>query len=165
MWTVSGNLNVSGEYENTSGEINLLNDQFLKLGNGSPNNDGGIIVETSDTDDARLFWDESASQWVAGFGASYSQIIRDTDAVSDGNANKEKVLKTTAAGLLTITNINLAAVGSAITTSDTSSVAVPTVGQVATYGNLWGGSAKYVNTSAPTSGDGNNGDFWFVREA
>tara|TARA_Y100001973_G_C5200750_1_gene337415 strand:+ start:977 stop:2374 length:1398 start_codon:yes stop_codon:yes gene_type:complete len=163
--TITGNLNVSGEYENTSGEINLLNDQFLKLGNGSPNNDGGIIVETSDTDDARLFWDESASQWVAGFGASYSQIIRDTDAVTDGNANKEKVLKTTAAGLLTITNINLAAVGSAITTSDTSSVAVPTVGQVATYGNLWGGSAKYVNTSAPTSGDGNNGDFWFVREA
>ena len=163
--TITGNLNVSGEYENTSGEINLLNDQFLKLGNGSPNNDGGIIVETSDTDDARLFWDESDSQWVAGFGASYSQLIRDADAVSDGNANKEKVLKTTAAGLLTVTNINLAAVGSAIATTDTSSVAVPTVGQVATFGNLWGGSAKTVSTSNPTSGDGDNGDFWFVREA
>ncbi len=163
--TITGNLNVSGEYENTSGEINLLNDQFLKLGNGSPNNDGGIIVETSDTDDARLFWDESDSQWVAGFGASYSQLIRDADAVSDGNATKEKVLKTTAAGLLTVTNINLAAVGSAIATTDTSSVAVPTVGQVATFGNLWGGSAKTVSTSNPTSGDGDNGDFWFVREA
>ena len=163
--TITGNLNVSGEYENTSGEINLLNDQFLKLGNGSPNNDGGIIVETSDTDDARLFWDESDSQWVAGFGASYSQLIRDADAVSDGNANKEKVLKTTAAGLLTVTNINLAAVGSAIATTDTSSVAVPTIGQVATFGNLWGGSAKTVSTSNPTGGDGDNGDFWFVREA
>ncbi len=163
--TITGNLNVSGEYENTSGEINLLNDQFLKLGNGSPNNDGGIIVETSDTDDARLFWDESDSQWVAGFGASYSQLIRDADAVSDGNASKEKVLKTTAAGLLTVTNINLAAVGSAIATTDTSSVAVPTIGQVATFGNLWGGSAKTVSTSNPTGGDGDNGDFWFVREA
>ena len=53
----------------------------------------------------------------------------------------------------------------AITTSDTSSVSVPTIGQVATFGNLWGGSAKTVSTSAPTSGDGDNGDFWFVREA
>ena len=24
--------------------------------------------------------------------------------------------------------------------------------------------AKTVSTSAPTSGDGNDGDFWFVRE-
>jgi hypothetical protein len=103
--------------------------------------------------------------WSAGENQSYSQIIRLADAVADGNANKEKVLKTTAAGLLTVTNINLAAVGSAITTSDTSSTSVPTIGQVATFGDQWGGSEKTVSTSNPTSGDGSDGDFWFVREA
>jgi hypothetical protein len=36
---------------------------------------------------------------------------------------------------------------------------------VATFGNLWGGSAKTVSTSNPTGGDGADGDFWFVREA
>ena len=87
------------------------------------------------------------------------------DATTDGDANPEKVLKTTAAGAVTVTNINLAAVGTAITTSDTASVSVPTIGQVATFGNLWGGSAKTVSTVAPTSGDGSDGDFWFVREA
>jgi hypothetical protein len=66
---------------------------------------------------------------------------------------------------LTVTNVSLAAVGSAITTSDTSSVSVPTIGQVATFGNQWGGSEKTVSTSLPTSGDGSDGDFWFVREA
>ena len=92
--------------------------------------------------------------------------MRDTDGVSDGNANKNSgFLRTSAAGLLTVTNINLAAVGSAIATSDTSSVAVPTIGQVATFGNLWGGSAKTVSTVNPTGSDGSDGDFWFVRES
>ena len=163
--TITGNLTITGEFENSSSEINIVNDAFLKLNTGNSETDSGIIVETSDTDDARIFYDVSENYWSAGENQSYSQIIRLADAVADGNANKEKVLKTTAAGLLTVTNINLAAVGSAITTSDTSSVSVPTIGQVATFGNLWGGSAKTVSTSAPTSGDGDNGDFWFVREA
>ena len=135
------------------------------MNTGNSEADSGIIVETSDTDDARLFYDVTENYWAAGENQSYSQIIRLADAVADGNANKEKVLKTTAAGLVTVTNINLAAVGSAITTSDTASVSVPTIGQVATFGNLWGGSAKTVSTSNPTGSDGDNGDFWFVREA
>ena len=163
--TITGNLNVSGEYNATSVNINTYDDAFIKLNNGNSEVDSGMIVETSDTDDARLFYDVSENYWAAGENQSYSQIIRLADAVTDGNANKEKVLKTTAAGLVTVTNISLAAVGSAITTSDTSSVSVPTIGQVATFGNQWGGSEKTVSTSAPTSGDGDNGDFWFVREA
>ena len=163
--TITGNLNISGEYNASSSQINTYDDAFIKLNNGNSEVDSGIIVETSDTDDARLFYDVSENRWSAGENQSYSPIIRLADAVADGNANKEKVLKTTAAGLVTVTNINLAAVGSAITTSDTSSVSVPTIGQVATYGNQWGGSEKYVSTSLPTSGDGNDGDFWFVREA
>jgi len=67
--------------------------------------------------------------------------------------------------LLTVTNMNLGAVGSAIATTDTSSTAVPTIGQVATFGNLWGGATKHVSTSNPTGGDGVDGDIWFVREA
>jgi hypothetical protein len=161
--TITGNLTITGEFENSSSEINIVNDAFLKLNTGNSEADSGIIVETSDTDDARLFYDVLENYWAAGENQSYSQIIRLADAVTDGNANKEKVLKTTAAGLVTVTNINLAAVGSAITTSDTASVSVPTIGQVATFGNLWGGSAKTVSTSAPTGG--NDGDFWFVREA
>ena len=163
--TITGNLSVSGEYSNTTSNINVIDDAFVKLNTGNSEVDAGLIVETSDTDDARLFYDVSENYWAAGENASYSQIIRLADATTDGDANPEKVLKTTAAGLVTVTNINLAAVGSAITTSDTSSVSVPTIGQVATFGNLWGGSAKTVSTVAPTSGDGSDGDFWFVREA
>lgn len=164
--TVTGNLTITGEFENSSSEINIVNDAFVKLNNGNAEADAGIIVDTSDSSDARLFYDVSENRWTAGEGGSYSHLIRDTDATADGDANKNSgFLRTTAAGLLTVTNINLAAVGSAITTSDTASVSVPTIGQVATFGNLWGGSAKTVSTSAPTSGDGDNGDFWFVREA
>ena len=166
--TITGNLNVSGEYENTTSTINTLNDLFIKTNSGGGEADSGLIVETGDTDDARIFYDVSENFWSAGQGSTgsasnFSQIIRLADAVADGNAAKEKVLKTSAAGLVTVTNVSLAAVGSALSTGDTSSVSVPTIGQVATFGNLWGGSAKTVSTSSPSGG--NNGDFWFVREA
>jgi hypothetical protein len=163
--TITGNLNISGEYNSSVSNISTYDDAFIKVNSGNSEVDAGLIVETSDTDDARIFYDVSENYWAAGENATYSQIIRLADATTDGNTNKEKVLKTTAAGLVTVTNINLAAVGSAITTSDTASVSVPTIGQVATFGNQWGGSEKTVSTSLPTSGDGNDGDFWFVREA
>jgi len=162
---ITGNLSISGEYNSSVSNISTYDDAFIKVNSGNSEVDSGMIVETSDTDDARIFYDVSENYWAAGENATYSQIIRLADAVADGNANKEKVLKTTAAGLVTVTNINLAAVGSAITTSDTASVAVPTIGQVATFGDQWGGSEKTVSTVEPTSGDGSDGDFWFVREA
>ena len=162
---IAGNLSITGEYEQLSSAINLIEGAFIKLNSGNSEADSGVIVETSDTDDARLFYQVSTNNWVAGENQSYSQVITLADAVVDGNAAKEKVLKTSAAGLVTVTNVSLAAVGSAITTGDTSSVSVPTFGQVATFGNQWGGSAKTVSTSAPTGGDGSDGDFWFVREA
>jgi len=164
--TLTGNLTISGEYNANSSVISTYDDAFIKLNNGNSETDAGMIVETSDTDDARMFYDISENKWVAGENQTYSALIRESDATSDGNANKNsKFLRTSAAGLLTVTNVSLAAVGSAITVSDTSSVSVPTIGQVTTFGNLWGGSAKTVSTSAPTSGDGADGDFWFVREA
>ena len=163
--TITGNLTISGSYDKSSVDVSTYTDAFLEVNEGNASDvDGGLIVEKA-SGEARLFWDTSESYWTAGTTGSFSQVIRDADAVSDGNASKQKVLKTTAAGLLTVTNVSLAAVGSAIATTDTSSVSVPTIGQVATFGNLWGGSAKTVSTSNPTSGDGDNGDFWFVREA
>jgi hypothetical protein len=166
--TITGDLNVTGAYNYTSSNIVQHSDTFLKVNAGGSEADAGLIVETSDTDDARMFYDVSENFWSAGQGASYSQVIRLADAVVDGNATKSAVLKTTAAGLVTVTNVSLAAVGSAITTSDTSSVSVPTIGQVATFGNLWGGSAKFVATAAPDGSNDSgsvNGDFFFVREA
>jgi hypothetical protein len=161
--TITGDLNVSGAYNYTSSNIVQHSDTFLKVNAGGSETDAGLIVETGDTDDARMFYDVSENFWSAGQGASYSQVIRLADAVVDGNATKSAVLKTTAAGLVTVTNVSLAAVGSAIATSDTSSVSVPTIGQVATFGNLWGGSAKTVSTSDPSGGS--DGDFWFKYEA
>ena len=86
------------------------------------------------------------------------------DAVEDGNTNKGKVLKTSAAGNVKATSMTLGAVGS-ITYTDTSNLNVPTIGAVATLSNEWGGAAKTVSTSQPTGSDGADGDFWFVREA
>jgi len=163
--TITGNLTISGSYDKSSVDVSTYVDAFIGVNEGNASDvDGGLIVEKA-SGEARMFWDTSESYWSAGTTGSYSQVIRDADATADGNANKEKVLKTTAAGLLTVTNMSLAAVGSAITTSDTSSVSVPTIGQVATFGNQWGGSEKTVSTANPTGGDGSDGDFWFVREA
>ena len=162
--TITGNLNISGEYNATSTQISTYDDAFIKLNNGNSETDSGIIVETGDSDDARLFYDVSENFFTAGQGGTYSQVIRLADAVEDGDASKGKVLKTTAGGNVKATSMTLGAVGS-ITYTDTSNTNVPTIGAVATLSNEWGGSAKTVSTSNPTGSDGNDGDFWFVREA
>ena len=162
--SITGNLNITGEYNSSVSNVSTYDDAFLKVNTGNSEADAGLIVETSDSDDARMFYDVSENFWSAGHGASYSQVIRLADAVADGNASKEKVLKTSAAGNLKVTTATLAAVGS-ITYTDTTNLNVPTIGAVATLSNEWGGSAKTVSLSAPTSGDGADGDFWFVREA
>ena len=179
--TITGNLSVSGEYENNAGEVNIINDTFVKLNTGNAEADAGIIAETSDTDDARLFYDVSENHWAAGENATYSQIIRLADTTADGDANKNtKALKTNASGDLKVTSLTLAAVGSDIATSDTSNAKAASIGQVAESIQRWGGDfitadagstgntvagARYVETVAPTSGQGSNGDLWFVREA
>jgi len=175
--TITGNLNVSGEYNSSTSNISTYDDAFIKLNSGNSEVDSGMIVETSDTDDARLFYDVSANQWVAGENASYSQIIRSADATTDGDANPEKILKTTAGGNVKVTSATLGAVGSNIATSDTSNASVPTIGQVAESIKRWGGSYisddssnsvagnRYIETTVPTSGQGADGDLWFVREA
>jgi len=162
--TISGNLNVSGEYENTSGEINLINDKFIKLNSGGSEDTAGIIVETTDTNDARMQYNTGSNYWEAGENNTYSQIIRVADTTDDGAANHSTTLKSSSTGGLTLDSLTVATPGVAITTTD-SRTTVPTIAQVATFGDKWGGSEKTVSTANPTGGDGSDGDFWFVREA
>ena len=162
--TITGNLNISGEYNSSTSNVSTYDDAFIKVNSGNSEVDAGLIVDTSDTDDARMFYDVSENHWSAGENQSYSQVIRLADAVEDGDANKGKVLKTTAGGNVKATSMTLGAVGS-ITYTDTSNLNVPTIGAVATLSNQWGGSQKTVSTSQPTGGDGSDGDFWFVRKA
>ena len=161
--TITGNLTISGSYDKSSVDVSTYVDAFIGLNEGNASNvDGGLIVEKA-SGEARMFWDTSESYWSAGTTGSFSQVIRDADTTADGHANKQKVLKTTAAGLLTVTNVNLAAVGSAIATTDTSSVSVPTIGQVATFGNLWGGATKTVSTNDPSGGSDGDIHFKYVN--
>ena len=179
---IVGNLEITGEYNSSSTVISTFDDAFIKLNNGNSETDAGIIVETSDTNDARLFYNVAGNYWSAGENATYSQLIRLTDAVTDGHLSPEKVLKTTGAGNVTVTSLTLGAVGTNILTTDTSNLNVPTTGQVAESISRWGGNyvtvdgttgsplgnsiagKRYVETVAPTSGQGSNGDLWFVRE-
>ena len=162
--TITGNLTISGSYDKSSVDVSTYTDAFLGVNEGNASDvDGGLIVEKA-SGEARMFWDTSESYWSAGTTGSFSQVIRDADATADGDANKGKVLKTTAGGNVKATSMTLGAVGS-ITYTDTSNTNVPTIGAVATLSNEWGGSAKTVSTSQPTGSDGSDGDFWFVREA
>ena len=161
---ITGNLNVSGEYDATSSNINTYDDAFIKVNTGNSETDAGLIVETSDSDDARLFYDVSENHFVAGGGASYSQIIRAADTTDDGAANHSTTLKSSSAGGLTLDSFTLAAVGS-ISEGDTGNKNLASIGAIVAFGDLWGGSAKTVSTSNPSDSDGDNGDFWFVREA
>ena len=178
--TITGNLNVSGAYDYTSSNIVQHTDTFLKVNASTGNDvDAGLIVDTPDTDDARLFWDASEDFWTAGAGGTYSKLLRLSDMTDDGDTNKGTKPLTTdsSTGNLKVTTLTLGAVGSDITSSSsTTSADVTTTGQVTKSLKLWGGSTisddgsnsiagnRYVETSAPTSGQGANGDLWFVRE-
>ena len=167
--TITGNLTISGSYDKASVDVSTYVDAFLGVNEGNNSNvDGGLIVEQSSAE-ARMFWDTSESFWSAGLSTgAYSQVIRLADATTDGHANASQVLKVDGSGQVKVTTLTLGAVGSFALT-DTSVATVPSTGAVAslmaTNQPLWGTSAKFVSTAAPTSGDGADGDFWFVREA
>jgi len=178
--TITGNLNVSGAYNYTSSNIVEHSDTFLKVNAGSSEADAGLIVETGDTDDARLFYDVSENRWTAGENQTYSKLLLLSDLTDDGDTNKGTKPLTTdsSTGNLKVTTLTLNAVGSDITSSSsTTSADVTTTGQLTKSLKLWGGSVisddssnsiagnRYVETSAPNSGQGSNGDIWFVREA
>ena len=39
---------------------------YIKLNSGNSETDSGVIVETSDTDDARIFYNVTTNNWEAG---------------------------------------------------------------------------------------------------
>lgn len=178
---ITGNLSVTGEYDTLSTTNVLMNDVFIQLNNGNETNiDSGVKIYRDSGREAKLYYSASDGFWVAGKSESgtYSQIIRSEDAVTDGDANKQKVLKTTAAGNVKVTTLTLAAVG-VVAATDTGNLNVPTTGAVAESIKKWGGSVitadagvtgntvagnRYVETVAPTSVQGSDGDLWFVRE-
>jgi len=163
-----------------------VQDAFVQLANdvSGTDVDGGVIVNRTSGNDARIYWDHTSGKWLAGTNGDYNQIVRMEDASTDGNANKGSFLKSDpSTGLVTVTNINLANTGSVITLAQQASVAVPTVGQVAQTIPVWGGSfqtgtddgsnsvpgQRWVQTYAPIAGVNDtgtqDGDIWFVREA
>jgi len=181
--TITGNLSVSGELSRTT-EIQI-DDAFIKLNTGNSEADSGIIVETDDTADARLFYDISENFWTAGHGNSYSQIVRVADLTDDGHTNKgTKALTTDASsGDLKVTSLTFHEAGTAITSATgTDTKTAASVGQVAESLKRWGGDTmpsgngaddgsnskagrRYIGTAAPVDSDGDPGDIWFVREA
>ena len=168
--TITGNLTISGSYDKSSVDVSTYVDAFIGVNEGNGTDvTGGLIVERGATgNEARIQWNETSDQWEAGITGSYSQVIRLADATTDGDANASQVLKVDGSGQVKVTTLTLGAVGSFALT-DTSVATVPSTGAVAslmaTNQPLWGTSAKFVSTAAPTSGDGADGDFWFVREA
>ena len=178
--TIVGNINVSGAYNYTSSNIVEHSDTFLKVNSGGSEADAGLIVETSDTDDARLFYDVSENRWTAGENQTYSKLLLLSDMTDDGDSNKGTKPLTTdsSTGNLKVTTLTLNVTGDPVTSSSsTTSADVTTLGQLTKSLKLWGGSTisndgsnsiagnRYVETSVPTSGQGSNGDLWFVREA
>ena len=161
--TITGNLTVSGSYDTSSTTTSTYTDTFIQVNTDGGDVDGGLIVNTPDTNDARIYWEASGNRWLLGYNNNYSEIITHANSTTNGATGQGLVLKTDSSGIITMAGIEMSAVGSALATGDTGDVSVPTIGQVVTFGNLWGGSAKTVSTSDPSGGS--NGDFWFKYTA
>lgn len=170
--TIDGNLTITGSYDKQSVNISTYVDRFIGLNEGNNNNvDGGLIVEQNSAE-ARIFWDTAAGYWKAGLSTgSYSQVIRDADATTNGDANKEKILKTDSSGRVVATFFARPSVET-ITTANTATTDIPSTGAVVNLINSeqtkWGTSKKFVDTAAPngTNDLGSvDGDFFFVRES
>lgn len=96
-------------------------------------------------------------------GNSYLEIV---DAGS-GTANL--AIDGTSVLTASISGVNLKNGATAVTQPQTytsaGNAAIATTEYVSTAGQWWGGSAKFVSTSTPDAGLGNNGDFWFQYTA
>ena len=139
--TVTGNLDVQTEILNTQSTIVVIDDAFVKLNTGNSEVDAGIIVDTSDTDDARLFYDVSANRWVLGENQSYDEILTQTSTDTITN-------KTISGSANTISNIgNGALTNSSITVSDGSSTTDVSLGGTVTF---TGGAGVDISESSGT---------------
>ena len=125
--TLTGNLDVRGEVVSTVSEVITIDDAFVKLNTGNSEVDSGIIVETSDTNDARLFYDVSNNRWVAGENNSYDELLTQTSTDTITN-------KTISGSSNTITNIgNSALSNSSFTVTDGSNSTAVSLGGTVTF--------------------------------
>ena len=125
--TLTGNLDVRGEVVSTVSEVITIDDAFVKLNTGNSEVDSGIIVETSDTNDARLFYDVSNNRWVAGENNSYDELLTQTSTDTLTN-------KTISGSSNTITNIgNSALSNSSFTVTDGSNSSAVALGGTVTF--------------------------------
>ena len=139
--TVTGNLDVQTEILNTQSTIIVVDDAFVKLNTGNAEVDAGIIVDTSDTDDARLFYDVSANRWVLGENQSYDEIL--TQGSTDTITNK-----TISGSSNTITNLpNSAFTNSGFDITDGSNSSTISLGDTITF---TGGNGVDISESSGT---------------
>jgi len=139
--TVTGNLDIQTEIINSQATIVTVDDAFVKLNNGNGEVDAGIIVETSDTDDARVFYDVSANRWVLGENQSYDEIL--TQSSTDTITNK-----TISGSSNTITNIpNSAFTNSSFSVTDGSNTSAISLGDTVTFD---GGAGVDISESSGT---------------
>ena len=125
--TLTGNLDVRGEVVSTVSEVITIDDAFVKLNTGNSEVDSGIIVETSDTNDARLFYDVSNNRWVAGENNSYDELLTQTSTDTITN-------KTISGSSNTITNIgNSSLSNSSFTVTDGSNSSAVALGGTVTF--------------------------------
>ena len=139
--TVTGNLDVQTEILNTQSTIIVVDDAFVKLNTGNAEVDAGIIVDTSDTDDARLFYDVSANRWVLGENQSYDEILTQdsTDTITN---------KTISGSSNTITNLpNSAFTNSGFDITDGSNSSTISLGDTITF---TGGNGVDISESSGT---------------
>lgn len=92
--------------------------------------------------------------WV---GSTSANIVVNNSTVATASASGIALNNGATAHTQTATKGNVA-----VQAGDTKVATTAYVRQVAQY---WNGSAKFVSTAAPTSGDGENGDFWFQIES
>jgi hypothetical protein len=89
---VSSNATVTGTTTSQnfagSGTNAQFTNKYIKVNTGGTEADAGLIVETGDTDDARLFYDVSANSWAAGEGGTYYNIYTTNNAASTNTASK-----------------------------------------------------------------------------
>lgn len=92
-------------------------------------------------------------------GNSYVEVL---DA---GSGNISVVVDSNVVATASSSGFNLMAGATAVTQAQTynssGNAAVATTQYVKTAATWWGGSAKFVETTTPDSGLGNDGDFWF----
>jgi hypothetical protein len=139
--TVTGNLDIQSEIINSQAIIVTVDDAFVKLNNGNGEVDAGIIVETSDTDDARVFYDVSANRWVLGENQSYDEIL--TQSSTDTITNK-----TISGSSNTITNVpNSALSNSSFSVTDGSNTSAIALGDTVTF---TGGAGVDISESSGT---------------